>query len=336
MTILAGDIGGTKTVLALFEISDGRPRRIREATFRSGEYASLEAIIGEFLRDEPARSVETACFGVAGPVHAGTVRTTNLPWQLDEQTLAKASGAQRVKLINDLQAAAYGMLFLAPEEFEVLHPGAGQPRVGSAAVIAPGTGLGEAILYRDAGRYHPIGSEGGHADFAPRTEQEIDLLRYLQVKLGPHVSYERVLSGDGIRNIYSFLRDTSGTTEPAWLQQRLAQGDPNAAITQIGLAGEHPWCVATLDLFSSILGAEAGNLALRCLAVGGIVVGGGIAPKMLPALRKGTFVRAFTDKGRFSDWMKAVPVRVALNPQAPLLGAAHFLIDHVIGGSAGT
>src|SRR5438093_3142469 len=180
--ILAGDIGGTKTVLALFETSDGGLRRGREATFRSGEHASLEAIIGAFLGDQPAPSLEAACFGVAGPVHAGTVRTTNLPWHLDEQSLATASGARRVKLINDLQAAAYGMLFLAPEEFEVLHPVAGEPRVGSAAVIAPGTGLGEAILYWDARRYHPIGSEGGHADFAPRTQQEIDLLRYLQAK----------------------------------------------------------------------------------------------------------------------------------------------------------
>lgn len=326
--ILAGDVGGTKTVLALFERYGAGLREIRDRTFPSREYPSLEVIVGEFLKEGPDRSPEAACFGVAGPVHGGKVQTTNLPWHLEEESLATATGAPRVKLINDLRAAAYGMLWLAPEEFETLHPGAGNPR-GNAGVIAPGTGLGEAILYWDGQRYHPIASEGGHADFAARSEQEIALLRYLCSKLGGHVSYERVLSGDGVHHIYAFLRDSGHAPEPAWLREKLEEGDPNATITQIGLAGEHPLCVAALELFCSILGAGAGNLALRCVATGGVFVGGGIAPKIVPALKAGSFVREFTDRGRFSEWMTAIPVRVALNPRAPLLGAAHSLLEGV-------
>ena len=325
--ILAGDIGGTKTVLALFETGGDGLRRVVDATFRSAEYPSLEAIVGVFLERGPGPGLEAACFGVAGPVHAGTARTTNLPWLVDERRLAGVSGARHVRVINDLQAAAYGMLALAPNEFAVLQPAAGA-EAGNVAVIAPGTGLGEAMLFWDGRRHHPIASEGGHADFAARTPQEIELLRYLQRRQGGHVSNERVLSGDGIRNLYAFLRETGTTPEPAWLTQRLAEGDPNATITQVGLAGEDAVCAAALDLFSSILGAEAGNLALRCLATGGVFVGGGIVPRLLSVLGNGGFLRAFTDKGRFSEWTRAIPVRVALNPQAPLLGAARFLVDH--------
>lgn len=321
--ILAGDVGGTKTVLGLFERSESGLREVHSRSFPSRDYPSLEAILGEFLTEAPGSSPEAACFGVAGPVQDGKARTTNLPWHLEAASLARATKAPRVTLINDLQAEAYGLLWLAPEELETLHPGTDGPKK-NAGVIAPGTGLGEALLYWDGQRYHAIASEGGHADLAARNEQEIALLRHLANELGPHVSYERVLSGDGIHRIYAFLRDSGHSPEPQWLRERLAGGDPNATITQLGLAAEHPLCVDALELFCSILAAEAGNLALRYMATSGIFLGGGIVPKILPALEKEAFIRAFTDKGRFTEWMTTIPVRVALNSRAPLLGAAHF------------
>ncbi|MBI4512195.1 MAG: glucokinase [Deltaproteobacteria bacterium] len=327
--ILAGDIGGTKTVLALFDLAGGELRRLRDATFSSRRYESFDAILEEFLRDALAPRLAGACFGVAGRVERGSVRATNLPWSLDEQALARVLATPRVTLINDLQAAAYGMLFLDPAELAILQSGTARPDEeddeGNIAVIAPGTGLGEAILYWDGERYHPIASEGGHSDFAPRTDLEIELLKYLRAALGGHVSYERVLAGDGIWNLYSFLRDTGGQPEPEWLRRRLEADDRNAAITQLGLSGDHPLCVGALDLFCTILGAEAANLALKCLAAG-VIIGGGIAPKIVPALRTSKFTDAFADKGRFSRWLGEIPVKVALNTQAPLIGAARSLV----------
>lgn len=227
----------------------------------------------------------------------------------------------RVKLLNDLQAAAYGMLHLEPTELCVLQPGL--QRKGNIVVIAAGTGLGEAMLYWDGEQHHPLASEGGHADFAPRTDQEVELLAYLRREFG-RVSYERLLSGPGFFTIYRFLRDSGFAPEPAWLRERIAQGDPSAVVSQVGLAGEHPLCTQTLDLFTSIYGAEAGNLALKALALGGVYVGGGIAPKILPKLRDGTFIRAFTEKGRLAELMRTIAVKVALDPRAPLIGAAHY------------
>jgi glucokinase len=267
------------------------------------------------------------CFGVAGAVIDGKSRITNLPWQLDEQVLARAIGVPRVKLLNDLEAAAYGMLHLSSAELCVLNPGSGPGRRGHAAVIAAGTGLGEALLYWDGQRHHPMASEGGHADFAPRTDQEIELLRYLRVRSDGHVSFERVLSGPGFYSVYCFLRDSGHAPEPPWLAEKLQGRDPNPIITQVGLAGEDPLCVATLELFSTLYGAEAGNLALKCVATGGVFVGGGIAPKMLKVLQDGSFLRGFTDKGRFSGLMKSIEVSVALNPAAPLIGAAHYALQ---------
>jgi glucokinase len=229
----------------------------------------------------------------------------------------------RVELLNDLQAAAYGMLWLAPAELATLQTGSPSAS-GNLAVIAPGTGLGEAMLLRDGERMLPVASEGGHGDFAPGTEGEIELLRFLRHEVGEHVSYERILSGDGFHRLYRFLRDSGHAPEPAWLRERLTRGDPNAAITEIGLAGEHPLCVGALELFCSILGAEAGNLALRSVATAGIYIGGGIAPKILTALQRGSLLGRFAAKGRFSEWMARIPVRVALNPQAALIGAAHY------------
>jgi len=321
--ILAGDIGGTKIVIGLFEQAGGRLQAVREETFPSKSYATLEAILDRFLGGGSRPALRSACFGVAGPVIEGKSKTTNLPWELDELTLEKSLQVPRVKLLNDLEAAAYGMLHLDPTDLSVLQPGL--KRQGNIAVIAAGTGLGQAILYWDGAHHHPLASEGGHADFAPHTDLEMELLIYLRREFG-HVSCERLLSGPGLFNIYRFLRDSGYATEPEWLRQRIAQGDPGTVISQIGLAGEHPLCTRALDLFCSVYGAEAGNLALKAFAVGGVYVAGGIAPKILPRLQDGTFIHAFTDKGRLSDLMRSIEVKVTLNPRAPLIGAAHYAL----------
>jgi glucokinase len=324
--ILAGDIGGTKTVIAHYsEESASSLRQMRVATFKSRDHQSLEHILAAYLKESPRLSVRAGCFGVAGPVFDGKCHTTNLPWELDEPVLAQAIGAERVKLLNDLEAAGYGMLHLSAAEMCVLNLGRSPGRKGHAAVIAAGTGLGESILCWDGQRYHPMASEGGHVDFAPRTDQEVELLRYLRAKVGGRVSIERVLSGPGFYDLYCFLRDSGHAAEPPSLAQRLRGVDPDPIITQLGLAGEDPLCVATLELFSTLYGVEAGNLALKCLPTR-VFVGGGIAPKILPVLQKGSFMRGFTDKGRFADFMKGIEVSVALNPAAPLVGAAHYAL----------
>ncbi len=321
--ILAGDIGGTKTVIGLFEAAADRLHAVREETFPSRSHSTLEEVLDRFLARESRPPLDAACFGVAGPVVEGRTRTTNLPWELDERKLAEALQVPRAKLLNDLEAAAYGMLYLEPTDLCVLQPGL--KRKGNIAVIAAGTGLGEAIVYWDGARHHPLASEGGHADFAPQTDLEGELLLYLRREFG-HVSYERLLSGPGLLNIYRFLRDTGHAMEPEWLREQIDQGDPAALISQMGLQGEHPLCTRALDLFTSVYGAEAGNLALKALAVGGVYVGGGIAPKILPKLQDGTFLHAFTDKGRFTELMRTIEVKVALNPRAPLIGAAHYAL----------
>lgn len=320
--ILAGDIGGTKTVLALHEEANGEFKLLRDETFKSKEHTSLEQILAKFLKGE---KLQAGCFGVAGAVIEGKAQTTNLPWKLDEKVLAQAIGAPVVKLLNDLEAAAYGMLYLKPEELVSLNPNNPPVRKGNVAVIAAGTGLGEAMLYWNGVRHDPIASEGGHCDFAARTDIEIELLKYLRKKISGHVSYERILSGPGYMNVYEFLRDQGYHAESAELKAKLASAEvPSAMITQLGQAGTDPLCRATNDLFSEIYGAEAGNLALKCVAVGGVYIGGGIAPKMLPDLQRGGFWQAFLDKGRFSGLMKTLPVFVSNNPRAPLIGAAHF------------
>jgi glucokinase len=323
--ILAGDVGGTKTALGLFEPAGDGLAMLRTATFVSAEHTSLDDILAAFLGEgAPSSSLGVACLGVAGPVIEGKCHVTNLGWQLDEAMLARAIGVRRVKLLNDLEATAYGMLHLSPDELVVLNLGAQPRHAGNVAVIAAGTGLGEAMLYWDGNTYHPMASEGGHVGFAPNTDQEIDLLRFLRRELAGHVSYERVISGPGLHNIYRFLRQGEHRPEPVWLAEHLTAGDPSAAIAEAGLAGSDPVCVAALDLFSSIYGAEAGNLALKCLAMGGVFVAGGIAPKLLAVLQNGSFMRGFTNQGRFADVMQSIPVSVALNPRAALLGAAHF------------
>jgi glucokinase len=323
--ILAGDIGGTKTVLALYEESGGELRLLRDGTFPSQEHASLDEILGKFLDVGPRPVLKAGCFGVAGAVIEGKCKTTNLPWELDEVPLARVIGAPKAKLLNDLEAAAFGMLFLNQDELCPLNPDASPRRKGNVAVIAAGTGLGEAMLYWDGQKYHPLASEGGHADFAPRTDEEVELFRWLRAKFG-HVSYERILSGPGFHNVFCFLRETGRYPESPALKEALAAGgDTNIAITRLGIAGDDALSAAAIDLFCSIYGAEAGNLALKCVAVGGVFVGGGIAPKLgAMILKKGHFLNGFTDKGRFAPLMKSLEVNVALNPRAPLIGAAHY------------
>jgi glucokinase len=327
--ILAGDIGGTKTVLALFEPDGDGLRLVRDATFPSREHATFEEILAKFTGEGPPLSVEGACFGVAGAVMDGRVTTTNLPWTLEEEILAATIKTRKATLLNDLEAAAYGTLHLSLDEKHVLNPGTSRRRRGNIAVIAAGTGLGEAILFYDGQKYQPIASEGGHADFAPQSDLEIELQKYLRQKFGGHVSYERVLSGPGFFNVYSFLRDSGHAPEPEWLAEKIRAGDPSAVTAATGLAGQDENCMAALDLFSTIYGAEAGNLALKALAVGGVFVAGGIAPKLLPALTKNdAFLRGFFAKGRFSELMRNLHVSVALNPRAPLIGAAYYAIEH--------
>jgi len=308
--ILAGDTGGTKTVLALFDPS-GKP--IREHIFPCAEYGSLEAIIDAF---KPGPIVG-ACFGVAGPVVAGTAKITNLPWVIDERVLAAKLGAP-VKLLNDLQATALGTLTLPAEGFTVLQAEATHSIHGTIAVLAPGTGLGEATLVHDGKRFLALPSEGGHADWAPGTDEELEIWRFLRGRHGAHVSVERVLCGNGLGDLYDYCRGSSPEVPH--------DGDRNAAIAQAGLAGKDPHAARALDLFATLLGAEAGNLALRGLATGGVVIGGGIPPKILPALQNGRLVARFAEKGRFSSWMKTLGIRVALEPRAALLGAAHYVI----------
>jgi glucokinase len=318
--LLAGDVGGTKTKLALFDERAADLTPAREATLASQEMASFEDAIGRFLRERPAAPISAACFGVAGPVVDGRCVATNLPWQLDERALAASIPAPRVRLLNDLEAMGYGVLVLPPTALTTLQPG--RPRSGSKALIAAGTGLGEALLVWDGARHIVVACEGGHADFAPRDDVEIDLLRYLVKQFG-RVSYERVLSGPGLFNIYRFLRDTGHAAESAWLAERLAAGDPSPVISEVALAGGHPLCVRALELFVSVYGAEAGNLALKALAVGGVYIGGGIGPKIRPKLTDGRFAAAFCDKGRLAELTASIPVHLILEPRAPLLGAAH-------------
>jgi len=319
--ILAGDVGGTKTNLACFR-SEGKSLTVMaQRSVRSADFPGLEAIIKTFLAELPA-DLEGACFGVAGAVVDGRCRTTNLPWMVDARALRDALGLESVWLINDLEATAYGIQTLPERACVVLQDGLAQPH-GNIAVIAAGTGLGEAMLFWDGRGYRAIASEGGHADFGPRTALERELCGFLAERFG-HVSYERVLSGPGLVNIYQFLKAAGQGEEPAWLTAQLATGDPSAAISTCALEGRADLCVKALELFASIYGAEAGNLALKALSLNGLFVGGGIAPKILDKLKDGAFIKAFNDKGRLAVSLSRIPVRVILEPLTALHGAAHY------------
>jgi glucokinase len=308
--ILAGDVGGTKTTLALFEEGSERLEPIRETTLPSRDFPSLESVVAQMQGAGPSLPLSIACFGVPGPVVDGRSITPNLPWELDEAKLARSLGIPRVKLLNDLESAGHGVLGLSASSLVPLQ--GGQPRAGHRALIAAGTGLGEAHLVWDGHRHTVAASEGGHTDFAPRSEREIGLLRYLMRQFG-HVSYERVVSGPGLHHVYRFLRETDAGPVPDWLDAKLRTDDPSAVISAAALEGRDPACVEALDLFVSVYGAEAGNLALKGLAVGGVYVGGGIAPK----------IRAKLEDGRF-----------VLEGRAPLLGAARVAMA-LAGGKTG-
>jgi glucokinase len=321
--ILAGDIGGTKTNVALFGIAGRSLRSVAMETYPSREYGSLEEILRQFLSVSRA-PISRACFGIAGPVKDGRSATTNLAWVIDSRSLARVLGLNRVGLLNDVEAEAWGIEALEQKDMAVINPGAAVP-TGNAAVIAAGTGLGEAGIKWNGKERWPFASEGGHADFAPRTELEVELLRHLQAEFG-HVSYERVLSGPGLHNIYRFLRDTKRGDEPPWLAEELTQGDPSAIISQVALAGRAEICERALELFVEIYGAEAGNLALKMMATAGVYLGGGIAPKIADRLKVGPFLEAFVSKGRLRPLLEEVPVRIILNNTVALLGAARWAL----------
>ena len=317
--ILAGDVGATNTRLAWFEVANGTLVPGVARTYPSRQQATLDAIVTTFLSEAPGR-IRHACLGIAGPVREGRVEATNLPWVVDAGSLALQLGLERVILVNDLEANAWGLAALPDTDFAVLQPGRATPK-GAAAVISAGTGLGEAGLVWDGRRHRPVASEGGHADWAPQDQLQMALWRFLRAEVG-HVSVERVLSGPGLHNIYRFLRDGQGLPEPDWLAEALENEEPAPLISRAGLAGRAEICVRALGVFVAIYGAEAGNLGLRLLATAGVYLGGGIAPRILEALRSPAFLDAFAGKGRLRPVLEEMPVRVILNDRAALLGAA--------------
>lgn len=326
--ILAADVGGTKTWLAVFRAGGTDAAApltlLRSAKYSSRASASLEQLVAEFLEDEHTRA-DYACFGLPGPVTGDRIKLVNLPWDVDSTGLAAKFGLRGCFLINDLVANAYGIGELSADDFAVLHPGA-PGASGNMAVISPGTGLGEAGIFWDGRKHIPFACEGGHSDFAPRTELELALLKHLFAPYG-HVSFERVLSGSmGIPNIYGFLRDTGRVEESPEIAELLKTNDPGAVISNAAADASCPLCVQTMQLFTGILGAEAGNLALKVMATGGVFIGGGIAAKTLHLLRQPPLLKSFFAKGRFSDFMRTIPLRVILNDRAALLGAGRYAL----------
>lgn len=317
--ILAGDIGGTHTRLAFFELHRNRPVPMLEVVYPSREHNGLESILEKFLSAHTL-PVERAGFGIAGIVRNGRCEAVNLPWIVDAAQLARFLHLRRIALVNDLEATAIGVSVLQPDEYHVLQPGAAQAG-GNMAVIAAGTGLGQAGMYWDGRQYHPFATEGGHVDFAPRQDIEMELCRYLRAQFG-RVSAERVVSGPGLEQIFEFLKTAGHGEEPAWLSEQRQTQDAPAAIAHAALERKDPLSEKALDLFVSLYGAEAGNLALKTMALAGVWVGGGIAPKILKKLEEPGFLQAFTDKGRLKPLMETIPVRVILNTKTALLGAA--------------
>ncbi len=327
--ILAGDVGGTKTLLGLFERHARGLRPVREASYASRDYDSLEAIGVEFLDGERGR-IEAAAIGVAGPVTDGRSTVVNLRWPVDARRVARRLGIGEVRVINDLEATAWGIPLLRGRQLASLTPRA-RPQPGNAALIAAGTGLGMALLFWDGERHRPSASEGGHQGFAPRDAIEAELLRRLRRRHG-RVSVERVVSGPGLQAIYGQLVDTAGGRTARARARRLAsEPDPSAAIAAAGLSGEDPIAARAVDRFVSAYGAAAGDLALVAKAVAGVYVGGGIAPKILERLKQGPFMRAFLAKGRLMPLVAGIPVHIVLEPRTALLGAA----AHAAAGGGG-
>ncbi|MFA5242555.1 MAG: glucokinase [Sulfuricella sp.] len=323
--ILAGDIGGTKTLLQLAAVRQGAFHVICERRFDSAAHADFSSLLGEFMRTAAlhaadARPVDAACFGVAGPIHGQGAKVTNLAWTIHADAVGAEFGIADVRLINDFTAVGCGIEALQEGDVTALQEGVPELR-GTRAVLGAGTGLGEGILVWRDGHYQALPSEGGHVDFAPADEEQDGLLRYLRPIFG-HVSYERILSGDGLVKIFEYLAGSGLETATAALRRAMLECDPAAAISEFGIAGRDPAAVRALDMFAAIYGAQAGNLALTTLARGGVYVAGGIAPKIMAKLNGGGFVRAFNDKGRFSGLMQSIPLRVVMNPKVGLMGAA--------------
>jgi glucokinase len=321
--ILAGDIGGTNTRIALFQQDGGKLKLVRECIYPSRQHQGLDEIVGRFLRDQAA-TADKACFGIAGPVLDGRANASNLAWIVDARQLSRETAIKNVWLINDLEAHAYGISDLDPDDLITLNPG--KPCAGNAALIAAGTGLGEAGMFWDGTAHHAFAGEGGHADFAPGSELELALHAYLMKKFD-HVSCERVLSGPGIKNIYDFLRDSKTEQEPPWLKDELDHApDPVVLISQYGLEGKAAICTRALDVFVGAYGAEAGNVALRIMAVNGLYISGGIAGKLLPKMSEPWFMKAFLNKGRMQPLLENVPVKIIINDHIGLLGAARYAV----------
>jgi glucokinase len=317
--ILAGDIGGTNARLAYFQPHNGHLQLVSERVFPSREHSELGEIVSRFLDDSGTRP-EAACFGIAGPVRNGRVETSNLPWVIEQSRLAQQIHLPSTLLINDLEASAWGIGALGEADLVSLNPGSANP-VGNQAVIAPGTGLGEAGLFWDGSRHHVFACEGGHTDFAPRGDLQIELLRFLNSRFG-HVSYERILSGPGLVNVYEFLISASESEASPELASAMKEGDPAAAISRAALAGTNTLAEKALDVWISVYGAETSNLALKTMATGGLFLAGGITPKILGKLKTSVFMEAFLDKGRMKPLVEAMPVHVVINEKAGLLGAA--------------
>lgn len=314
--ILAGDIGGTHTRLAFFD----KRKLVAERKVPSKNYKGLVEIVEEFAKKEQ-KKVEKACFGIAGPVQKGRCQATNLPWIVDKEEIRQATHIEKVALINDLEANAHGLKVLQEGEFFVLNKG--EFHEGNQALIAAGTGLGEAGLYWDGQKHHPFACEGGHADFAPRDEAEVELFFFLRKKFG-HVSYERVLSGPGLYEIYRFLTVTNKEKASLEVEEEMKEKDPASVVSKWGKEGKDRACLRAVDWFVSIYGAEAGNLALKTLALGGLFIGGGIAPILLEKMKGGAFIASFCAKGRFSKLLQSIPIKVILNDNAALLGAMWY------------
>ena len=327
-TVLAGDVGGTKTVLCLYDYRQGLLRPQRRATLPSDDHACLEDLLQRFLR--VTDRISAVCLGIAGPVTNGVGHVTNLNWHTSQAAIAQACNTDAARLYNDMEATAYGMLNLPKRQLASLNPDADpQRRPGAIAVIAVGTGLGEIILCQHGNGYHALPGEGGHCDMAPQTAQQDALLAWLRERYPDHVSYERILRGDGFLMLYTFLRDSGFAPESIRLQAQLANGDvdANALISQHGLAGDDALCTEALALFVDLYGAEAGNLALKSLPQGGVYVGGGVAPKIQAALTDGRFLAAFLRKGRMRSLLTPTPVYLSLNPDTPLIGAVHGAVE---------
>ena len=338
MHVLAGDIGGSKTNIGIFAVEDQQLSSLFEATYVSSHYHSLEEIIEHFLTQLKNKDLKipiaAACFGVAGPVKNNYCEVTNLPWIIDALQIQKKFVWQTVDLLNDLQANAWGIAALDEQDFISLNEGnlsSAPKNSANASIIAAGTGLGEAGLFWDGEKHIPFASEGGHTDFSPATEQEFRLYQFLRIKYNGHVSWERIVSGMGLENLYEFLCYEDQSQPPVWLQQQMQNGDAAAAISNAAISAKDKLCRQALDWFVHFYGVEAGNHALKIMSRGGVFLGGGIAPKIIKHLQSGDFMQAFCDKGRMQHLLQAMPVKVIMNDKTALYGPALYAFNSAAG-----